>query len=126
MTALRTFTAGFTSAFAAEGSVTPDIKAASADVPRVSVRLQAQHVRARQQGGAAFKPKRNETKKRASLQLKILAFSLGAFEVLDWRPVSWEAKQLFPALLSSGIDDSDLIPPALLSCSHSCLAWTDG
>lgn len=40
--ALRTFTAGFMSAFAAEGFITPDIKAVSTDVPRVSVQLQAQ------------------------------------------------------------------------------------
>lgn len=42
--ALRTFTAGFMSAFAAEGFITPDIKALSTAVPRVSVQLRAQHV----------------------------------------------------------------------------------
>lgn len=42
--ALRTFTTGLMSAFAAEGFITPDIKAVSTDVPRVSIQLQAQHV----------------------------------------------------------------------------------
>lgn len=51
------------SAFAAEGFIAPDIKAASAAVPRVSVQLPAQRVHG-SKGDAGFKLKRNEMKKR--------------------------------------------------------------